>query len=80
MARGWESKSVEAQQADAAESRKEPKPRLTDEEAARVRRLEGLSLSRSRILQELEIAHAPCRREMLNAALSELDKQIHNLD
>jgi hypothetical protein len=34
MARGWESKSVEAQQADAADSKNEPKQRLTAEQAA----------------------------------------------
>jgi ABC-type phosphate transport system auxiliary subunit len=80
MARGWESKSVEAQQAEAAENRKEPKPRLTREQATRIRQLEGLRLSRKRILQQLEAAHDPRHREMLTAALSELDKQIQNLD
>jgi len=80
MARGWESKSVEAQQAEAAEGSNETKPRLTQEQAARIRKLEGLRLSRKRILQQLETAEDVRRREMLTAALSELDKQIHNLD
>jgi hypothetical protein len=80
MARGWESKSVEAQQAEAAESRKESKFRLTAQQATRIRRIEGLRLSRKRVLQQLETEHAPRHREMLTAALSELDKQLQNLE
>jgi pantothenate synthetase len=76
MARGWESKSVEAQQAEAADNNKEPKQRLRAEQAARVRELEGLHLSRNRVLQQLETARAARLREMLTAALRELDKQI----
>jgi len=80
MARGWESKSVEAQQAEAADDKNEPKQRLTAEQAARVRQLEGVQLSRKRVLQQLETTRDPRRREMLTAALAELDKQIHYLD
>jgi len=80
MARGWESKSVEAQQAEAAENKKEPKHRLTAEQAVRVRQREGLQLSRKRVLQQLETAHDPRRREMLTAALAELDEQILHFD
>lgn len=76
MARGWESKSVEAQQAEAADKRKESRTRLTAEQAAQVRRREGLQLSRKRVLQQLEAAGDPRRREMLTAALAELDKQM----
>lgn len=80
MARGWESKSVEAQQAEAADKRKESRTRLTAEQAAQVRRREGLQLSRKRVLQQLEAAADPRRREMLTAALAELDQQIQILD
>ena len=80
MARGWESKSVEAQQAETADKRKESRTRLTAEQAAQVRRREGLQLSRKRVLQQLEAAADPRRREMLTAALAELDKQIQILD
>ena len=79
MARGWESKSVEAQQADAADSLNEPKQRLTAEQAARLRQLEGVRLSRKRILQQLETTRDPRLREMLAAALAELDKKILRL-
>jgi hypothetical protein len=78
MARGWESKSVEAQQADAADSN-EPKQRLTAEQAARLRQLEGVQLSRKRVLQQLETTRDPRLREMLAAALAELDKKILRL-
>jgi hypothetical protein len=80
MARGWESKSVEAQQAEAADSKNEPRQRLTAEQAARVRQLEGVRLSRKRILQQLETARDPRRRKMLTLALAELDEQILRLD
>jgi hypothetical protein len=79
MARGWESKSVEAQQADAADSKNEPKQRLTAEQAARLRQLEGVRLSRKRVLQQLETTCDPRLREMLAAALAELDKKILRL-
>jgi hypothetical protein len=79
MARGWESKSVEAQQADAADGKNEPKQRLTAEQAARLRQLEGVRLSRKRVLQQLETTRDPRLREMLAAALAELDKKILRL-
>jgi len=70
----------QAQQAEAADDKNEPKQRLTAEQAARVRQLEGVQLSRKRVLQQLETTRDPRRREMLTAALAELDKQIHYLD
>ncbi len=76
MARGWESKSVEAQQADAAEK---PGPRrvaMTPAEAARQRELESLRLSRQNILQQLERAHDPRHRHMLEEALAELQHRM----
>lgn len=80
MARGWESKSVEAQQADAAEGRSEPKPRLTSLEVDRFHRLQGLQLSRQRVLQQLESAQNPRHRDMLQQALAELDRRIQALE
>jgi DNA-binding ferritin-like protein len=80
MARGWESKSVEAQQAEAADHQNQLKPRLTADEAARVRQLEGVRLSRKRIVQQLEAAQDARHRDMLTAALAELDKQLHILE
>jgi len=53
MARGWESKSVEAQQEDAAARTSSEKPRLTREETARVRDRENLRLSLQSVLEQL---------------------------
>ena len=75
MARGWESKSVEQQQEEAATS-KSLAARLTPEQAAREKRRQGLLLSRQRVLQQLEAASNPRHRQMLQAALADLDTQL----
>jgi hypothetical protein len=80
MARGWESKSVEAQQAEAADQQRVSKSRLTSEQAAHVRQLEGVRLARKHVLDQLEGARDPRRHEMLTSALTELDKQIRALE
>jgi hypothetical protein len=78
MARGWESKSVEAQQADAAE-RKERRPRISPAQAETMRQIEGLALSRSRVVQELEASLDPRHRLMLQEALADLERKIRAL-
>ena len=75
MARGWESKSVEAQQAEASE-KSIPHQRLTPEQAERVRKIEGLRLSRQRIAQQLSSNLEARHRKMLEDALSDLEKKI----
>jgi hypothetical protein len=79
MARGWESKSVEAQQAEAAETTRSGRPRLTPEQAAREHELEGVRLIRKGVLHQLDSARDSRRREMLQAALDELDRRIQAL-
>lgn len=79
MARGWESKSVEAQQAEAGEKTQSPRLRLTPEQAQAKRKKEGLHLARQRVLQQLSNAHDPRHRQMLEHALMDLDRQIENL-
>jgi len=76
MARGWESKSVEAQQEAATTTNAAPKPRLSPEAAARLRQKEGLLLSRQRVLQQLEASENPRHRRMLESALAGLDAQL----
>jgi hypothetical protein len=78
MARGWESKSVEEQQSQAAS---EPKtgPRPTPDQLARQHQRQGLLLSRSRVLQQLETAQNAHHRQMLEGALADLDAQIARL-
>ncbi len=78
MARGWESKSVEEQQAE----RSRPGyagPRLTLEQAARERHRGGLLLWRKRVERELSSADNPAHRKMLQLSIEELDKKIASL-
>jgi hypothetical protein len=76
MARGWESKSVEAQQSEAMQNSSEARPRLSAEAAARVRERETLRLGRQRVLQELEKSRNPRYRSILENELSELDQKL----
>ena len=76
MARGWESKSVEAQQADASQKAGPRRKKLTSEEAASRREQENLRLSRQRVLQQLESASNERHRASLQAALAELDEKL----
>jgi hypothetical protein len=79
MARGWESKSVEAQQSEAQEKQAESRPRLTAEAAARARQRETLRLSRQRVLQQLEKAKNPRHRSLLQSELVDLDHKIASM-
>jgi len=78
MARGWESKSVEEQQA-AAGTKNESKQRLTREQAALKQQKDSIHLSRQRILQQLESVQNPRHRQMLDTALAELDDRLARL-
>ena len=78
MARGWESKSVEEQQAEAAVP-VNTKPRLTPAQIAVQRRRQGLLLSRQHVLRQLEVARSPRHREQLQTALDDLDAQLAQL-
>jgi len=75
MARGWESKSVEEQQA-AASTQVESKQRLTPQQATKKQARDALELSRKRVLQELESAENPRHRQMLESALADLDSKL----
>ena len=76
VARGWESKSVEGQQADASEKPAPGRPRLSAEEAAHWRDMENLRLSRQRVLQQLEASPNPRHRQLLEEALADLDEKL----
>ena len=76
MARGWESKSVEAQQAEASDKPPTSRTRLSPEEAANQRHREVLRLSRQRIAQQLATVQNPQHRKMLQDALAELDQKL----
>lgn len=76
MARGWESKSVEEQQSEAAASKSEIRARLTPAEAEQARKTELLLLSRKQVLHQLETATNPLQRKMLESALEDLDQRL----
>jgi hypothetical protein len=78
MARGWESKSVESQQDDAAR-RKQVKPELSPEQQERLVRRKTLELSRARLAADLDRASAPPHRRMLERALADVEAQIESL-
>ena len=78
MARGWESRAVEQQQAEAA-SANSGGPRLTAEQRNKKREQEALRLSRQRIIQQLEKAHHTAHRQMLERALLDLDEKLARL-
>ena len=69
MARGWESKSVEAQQSDAP---------LVKETQVDQRR-HGLEMSRRRIVAELAATQSNVRKASLEAALRHLDEELAKL-
>jgi hypothetical protein len=75
MARGWESKSVEAQQADASD-RQRPQGPVSPEDAARRSRLATLTLARRRAEADLRAASADAHRAMLERAIADLDREI----
>lgn len=78
MARGWESKSIEAQMEEGKErALEEHKPRrLTPEERERQQHLKSLELSRSRLLAQLELATNEAYREVLKKGLQAIEQQI----
>ena len=78
MARGWESKSIEAQQ-DAAQQRTPAGRAMTPADAARQSEQATLLLARTRALADLQQACAGGHRAMLEQAIAELDRRISAL-
>jgi hypothetical protein len=79
MARGWESKSVEAQQDEAATRTTPEKPRLTMESAAQLRDKENLRLALQSVLQQIDRSRDPRHRALLECALADLQRKIETL-
>jgi hypothetical protein len=76
MARGWESKSVEQQQEEFASNNGKGNQPLTSEQIAAEHERNGTELSRQHILQQLQVACNPRHRQMLEAALAELERKL----
>ena len=75
MARGWESKSVEAQQDEASRDRVS-KPQLTPEQRTIAERRATLELTRARTAADLNRATASHHRRMLEQAIATIDEQL----
>jgi hypothetical protein len=78
MARGWESKSVEAQQDEASRDRVR-KPQLTPEQQAIAGRRATLELARARAIADLGRAKSPHHRRMLEQTVATIDEQLAQL-
>jgi hypothetical protein len=80
MARGWESKSVEAQidmaqTLSAAAAKTVPDPL----QLQITRKRESLLLSRIRVVRDMEAARNPRYKELLTKALADLDSELSEL-
>ena len=80
MARGWESKDVEAQlEAKKNVIESQAKAQKDAEQLARDQERRDLQLSRTRIVHDLETATHPNHKKSLEAALAHLDQKISKL-
>jgi hypothetical protein len=78
MARGWESKSVEAQ-IEEGEQRTVVEPPTPAAIRQLQHQIESLRLSRSRLLQQLELARVSAHREMLQKGLQAIEKELEEI-
>ena len=82
MARGWESKSIEAQ-IDAAEQQQHRSAVLNQRpDPAKlnlIRQKESLLLSRTHVLHELSTAQNPRYKAVLQKALADLDAKLSTI-
>jgi hypothetical protein len=78
MARGFDSKFVEAQQEDATRP-KTIGPALTPEQRIAADRRRALELSRARAAGDLERATVPAHRRMLEQAIAALEAALEKL-
>ena len=81
MARGWESKSVEAQ-IESAEAHVHPSfdEQISAEELEFLRKKESLNLSRTRVLRVLETSQNPRYRKLMQKALIDLEAELERLE
>ena len=78
MARGFDSKSVEAQQEE-AQRPKSLRPVMTPEEKERATRRAGLQLALAETQAQMGAACQPAHREMLKLRLDAIQAQIEGL-
>jgi hypothetical protein len=77
MARGWESKAIEAQQEESArEKASAGTTAVTPQEMESRSKRATLTLARARVAADLERARTPAHRAMLQQAIDSLDRQL----
>ena len=77
MARGWDSKSIESQiESAASEKHKQTKRDRSPAEVEKLREWEGLMLSRTRVLHQMEACRNPRYRVILDKALADLETKL----
>ena len=81
MARGWESKSVEAQiESAAGKEAKTREPELTPQQLQTLRDKENLELSCTRVKRELASSTNLRYQEILRKALADLESKLAQLE
>jgi hypothetical protein len=80
MARGWESKAVEAQMEEAKDDSGEEKRQLSDGERKDQLERDNLKLSRAYVAQQIEASTNERYTESLRQALSEIDRKLASLE
>ena len=79
MARGWESKSVEAQQEEAISEAARELGQLSPEQLATRRRRAELELMRKKLEHDLAAATNPRYRQMLEQGIADLEQKLRAL-
>lgn len=79
MARGWESKSVEAQQEDRAAARVKA-PAVTPDAARRAQARQRVQMALAQAEQDLATASHPARRQALSLAIADLRRRLDGPD
>ena len=67
-------------QIESAETSSQKSSHHDNQDPDRMRRFQELMLSRSCVLQQLEVSRNPRHREMLNHALADLEAQLARFD
>jgi hypothetical protein len=80
MARGWESKSVEAQIEEKEQIIAQPMKTRTPDQVQHIIEKRTLELARTKVAHELASSQNPRYTQMLQRSLSELDKKIAAID
>ena len=79
MARGWECKSVEEQQAEFSKNSESTNQKVPSEEQAKATERRRLQLARINVSNQLQLAQNPRYIELLTREFEDLDRKISSL-